>query len=106
LIARQRQRTRDFRVRNRAYVDEYLRLQSCVDCGIDDIIVLEFDHVTGKKRAPISKMIHTAAPFATIDAEIAKCVVRCANCHRRRTAATWKPGTRSVKKEDFPESPP
>ena len=106
LIARQRQRTRDYRIRNRAYIDEYLRSQSCVDCGIDDIIVLEFDHVIGKKRASISALIRNALPFATIDAEIAKCVVRCTNCHRRRTATTWKAATRGVKKEDLPESPP
>jgi hypothetical protein len=69
---------------NRAYVNEYLRQHPCVDCGNNNIIVLEFDHVRGKKRKEVSHMIDSAFSLDSIIEEIAKCDVRCANCHRIR----------------------
>ena len=70
--------------RNRAYVTAYLESHPCVDCGEPDIIVLEFDHVRGTKRNNIANMVRRYSLEAII-AEIAKCEVRCANCHRRVT---------------------
>ena len=64
----------------------YLWAHPCVDCGEDDPIVLEFDHVRGEKVTTISKMVGESYSWPTIEAEIAKCEVRCANCHRRKTA--------------------
>lgn len=71
---------------------EYLRSHPCVDCGQDDITVLEFDH-----RDPAIKELHIGVmvgrrSWSVILAEIEKCDVRCANCHRRRTARQqeWK----------------
>jgi hypothetical protein len=65
--------------------------KSCVDCGESDPIVLEFDHVRGEKRADIGRMSQVAT-WAKIEDEIAKCELRCANCHRRKTARqfNWK----------------
>ena len=40
----------------------------------------------GTKTANISEMIGANIAWRRIEAEIAKCVVRCANCHRRKTA--------------------
>ena len=60
------------------------------DCGANDPRVLEFDH-----RDPNTKLDHVTslarrgAAWARIEAEIAKCDIRCANCHRRRTAAQF-----------------
>jgi hypothetical protein len=48
-------------------------------------VVLEFDHLRDKV-ANISKLVHLGADWETTLAEIAKCEVVCANCHRRRTA--------------------
>ena len=73
-------------VENRARVLEYLWNHSCVDCGESDPIILEFDHVTGKKRESISLAVSRGWGWASIEAEIAKCEVRCANCHARKTA--------------------
>jgi hypothetical protein len=55
-----------------------------VDCGESDPIVLEFDHVRGVKRGEISRL-KTMVSLETLAEEIAKCDVRCANCHRRKT---------------------
>jgi hypothetical protein len=75
------------RRRNRQRLHDYLRDQSCADCGIRDFAVLEFDHRDpASKRALISDLVRTARAWRTIVAEIQKCDVVCANCHRRRTA--------------------
>ncbi len=78
-----------------AYVLEYLAAHPCVDCGESDIVVLEFDHVRDEKEHTISSLISRGSGLATIAAEIAKCEVRCANCHRRVTArrAGWQRAT-------------
>ena len=59
-----------------------------MDCGESDPIVLDFDHSKGRrKRAAIADLVRGGAlRWGTILREIEKCEVRCANCHRRRTA--------------------
>lgn len=69
---------------NRSWVYEYLLEHPCIDCGESDPIVLEFDHA-GDKEINVS----TATRWWKLDrlkSEVAKCDVRCANCHRRKTA--------------------
>lgn len=68
------------------HVREYLLNHPCVDCGERDPVVLEFDHVRGEKKYNISDMPRGGFALSTLKAEIEKCDVRCANCHRRRTA--------------------
>jgi hypothetical protein len=60
----------------------YLQSHPCVDCGETDPLVLDFVHV----REIISQLVRSQATLEVIKAEIAKCDVRCANCHRRKTA--------------------
>jgi hypothetical protein len=72
---------------------EYLASHPCIDCGQTDIRVLEFDHVRGKKSDNISRMLGVGYSWATIEAEIAKCDVRCVNCHRIKTGkegGSWR----------------
>jgi len=70
----------------RGYILEYLKTHPCVDCGEDDVIVLTFDHVNGEKNFNISDAISHGKPWTEIKKEITKCVVRCANCHLKKTA--------------------
>lgn len=70
----------------------YLRDHPCIDCGESDIRVLEFDHRDAStKSMAVGQMIGRRS-WSAIRTEIAKCDVRCANCHRKRTAAqrAWK----------------
>ena len=69
----------------RKFVLEYLNLHPCIDCGEKDVVVLEFDHLKDKNKG-ISKMVSEGYNTQKILEEINKCVVRCANCHRRKTA--------------------
>jgi hypothetical protein len=72
--------------RNREYITEYLLAHPCVDCGETDVVVLDFDHVRGEKVCDISRMVACGFRLWRIKEEIEKCVVRCANDHRRRHA--------------------
>ena len=83
---RKKARAQRYRARARSLIDAYLAAHPCVDCGEADPIVLEFDHVRDVKARDVSALAYEGAPEARIVAEIAKCDVRCANCHRRRTA--------------------
>jgi hypothetical protein len=64
---------------------DYLKDKECVDCKEKDPIVLEFDHLKDKKEA-VTVMAHKGHSWKKILEEIDKCEIRCANCHRRKTA--------------------
>ena len=68
------------------YLKTYLSQHPCVDCGEKDIIVLEFDHKEWKKkRANVGDLLANNATPNKLAREVAKCEIRCANCHRRKT---------------------
>lgn len=71
------------RERNSKYIRDHLENNCCIDCGEKDPIVLEFDH-KGDKRYNIADM--TTFSLELLQEEIDKCEIRCANCHRRKTA--------------------
>jgi hypothetical protein len=70
----------------RSKVANYLRRNPCTDCGEKDIVVLEFDHVRGKKFRDVSKLTNQCKQWPVVWKEIQKCEVVCSNCHKRRTA--------------------
>mgnify|MGYP007135474882 CR=1 FL=1 len=75
---------------NRRRLTAYFADHPCVDCGLTDIRVLEFDHVRGTKRDGIGRMIEIGCSWSLIEVEIAKCEVRCVNCHRIKTGERGK----------------
>jgi len=80
--ARSADRNKKQRARNRAYVKEEKEKSCCIDCGETNSILLDYDHVRGKKKMNISDMARSAYSIASIQREIDKCEVRCSNCHR------------------------
>ena len=70
---------------NKQLLYTYLSEHPCVDCGETDVRVLEFDHIRGTKSTNIARLLNNAVSWFTIEKEISKCEVRCANCHRIKT---------------------
>lgn len=69
--------------RLRAWTYAYQRDRGCRDCGETDPRCLQFHHVDGKKDDAVGLMIADSRAVGDIIAEVGKCVVLCANCHRR-----------------------
>lgn len=84
-IANAKERSRHATAELKNRVREYLLGHPCVDCGESDADVLDFDHLR-EKKANVSTLVQSAVSWESLAHEIAKCEVRCANCHRRRTA--------------------
>lgn len=79
-------------VRNlRKELEDYVKLQkldkTCLDCGNRyPPYVMDYDHCRGEpKIATVRVLVNHCYSKETIDAEIAKCDLVCANCHRERT---------------------
>lgn len=74
------------RAKNDKRLLAYLLEHPCVDCGETDPLVLDFDHrEPSLKSNEVSRMVYHR-PWRVVLGEIEKCDVRCANCHRRKTA--------------------
>jgi hypothetical protein len=86
-IAREVDRIRRRRTENRRLVCAYLRSHPCVDCGERDIVTLQFDHRDRATKLQDVSLLVIGKSWSIVSREIEKCEVRCANCHRRRTAS-------------------
>jgi hypothetical protein len=71
------------RARNQEFARQYLKEHPCVDCGNDDIRVLDFDHRRAKIRN-VTSGIHKGWTLERLKEEMDKCDVRCKNCHAIR----------------------
>lgn len=57
----------------------------CADCGKNyHAVVMDFDHVRGEKTGNVAELVRRAS-WARVQAEIDKCDLVCANCHRMRS---------------------
>lgn len=93
--ARTKVRNKSQKHKNKNFVSWVKSRSCCVDCGEGNPLVLDFDHVMGKKIMNISDMSRTCYSRETIMKEIDKCEVRCANCHRIVTAKRRSDGNGS-----------
>ncbi len=86
-LLKARKRNKIVRDKINDFLCQYLSKNPCVDCGERDIRVLEFDHKgTAIKIKAVSSLARIQRPLHELQIEIDKCDVRCANCHRRKTA--------------------
>jgi hypothetical protein len=81
-------RTREYSRRNRMWLHEFLKSKQCEweGCTINDPDMLVFDHINPvEKREHVSIMVHSSFGLKSIQEEIAKCRVLCANHHQKHT---------------------
>jgi hypothetical protein len=103
LIGKRRFTTADARrrERNQRFIAEFKVGKACLDCkNVYPPFVMDFDHCRGEKVANISSLVMNAKSLNKILAEIQKCDLVCANCHRMRTFT--RPHTKNFYKQ-FPE---
>lgn len=73
--------------RNKEYARNIKKAGKCIDCGESRWQCLDFDHINpAEKEFHIRDLIHKGLSIKKLKAEIAKCQLRCANCHRFRHA--------------------
>ena len=80
------ERSSNFKSRNAQYVWDYLKQNPCIECKESDPVVLEFNH-----RNQEDKLFNITTGISRwnlkmLRAEMDKCDVLCANCHRKHTA--------------------
>lgn len=74
---------------NRAFVIAYKQAHLCLDCGEEDEDLLEFHHVNpADKRFEIWKGV-TGRSHRQLKEEIARCVLLCRGCHKKRHREAW-----------------
>lgn len=76
------------RRRNREYVMEVKLKLGCSQCGFNSHpAALDFDHIDPQnKKMGVSQLSNRTVSIATLDKEMAKCIVLCANCHRIKSS--------------------
>jgi hypothetical protein len=88
---RERQKVSQKRHRDRLFekLAQYLKENPCVDCSEGDLRVLQFDHLPQfEKKFDIGRSVTgSTRSWESIESEMLKCEVVCANCHQKRTGA-------------------
>ena len=79
---------------------QFYQKNPCVDCGESDPRVLDFDHINNKKHN-VSTLLRKEYSWESILKEASKCEVRCANCHRKKTAIEQEHYTNRLMGEYF-----
>jgi hypothetical protein len=71
----------------REYVQTLKSTTPCTDCKQTfHFSVMEFDHIGDDKVCTVSSLVYTRnLSWSRLKAEIAKCELVCANCHRMRS---------------------
>src|SRR6266853_2251151 len=92
-VAKYEQAGRDKRRKSLREVLVAAKTVPCLDCGNSyPYCAMEFDHTRGKKAFSVSAE-SSQRSYIKLAAEIEKCDVVCANCHRIRTCIRHQHGT-------------
>lgn len=69
-----------------SYLREYKTAQPCEDCGRHfPYYAMDFDHRPGEEKVCEPSRLPSTGSWTKVHAELEKCDVVCANCHRERT---------------------
>jgi len=79
------QRNRKQASKIRSFIKSVKKASKCVVCGEKDIRCLDFHHKNPKiKEKAISQVFRVGWSLSHLEKEIAKCVILCSNCHRKK----------------------
>jgi len=73
---------RNRKARSRQMIQEFKLGKSC-SCGENHPACLEFHHITDDKGVNIADAVGKGWSWEKIKSEINKCILICANCHRK-----------------------
>lgn len=76
-------RVRDRDKRIKAWLKEYKQNIVCEKCGESHPACLEFHHINPQEKEFAVGRLRNKSSMRLLQAEIAKCRVLCANCHRK-----------------------
>lgn len=82
------------RAPRQAIIDAVKIAAGCADCGIrspEHPEIFDFDHLPGHEKSKGVASFSVSGSLEDLRAEIAKCEVVCANCHRIRTRRRESP---------------
>ena len=80
----EKKRCRERELRIKEWLAEYKRERGCSRCEETHSAALDFHHTTDDKSKNIGKMAHEGYSKESIKEEIDKCILLCANCHRKK----------------------
>lgn len=87
VIRRNRERVEQIGV----YLNKIKRSQGCAVCQEREPVCLDFHHLDPSlKVAEVSRFQNERKTWAGLDEEIAKCILLCANCHRKYHAGHFQ----------------
>ena len=75
------ERNKQTNKRNILFVNDFKRAHPCIVCGEAEIACLDFHHLRDKDDS--LAVLAKAGSINRIKKEITKCVILCANCHRK-----------------------
>lgn len=70
------------RAKTKEFIDNYKRTHPCVKCGESRFYVLDFHHTGSNKSYNIGESKTKGKSIYTVQEELDKCILLCANCHR------------------------
>lgn len=78
------ERNKRYREEIRRYMRDIKEAKPCLDCGKKyPYYVMDFDHLENKKN--LISFLASTGRIGALKAEVEKCEVVCANCHRQRS---------------------
>lgn len=77
-------RNQKVKLQARKFILNIFLNSQCIDCGETCPACLQFDHVKGDKVMAVSQLVTYGVE--AVKKEVEKCVIRCANCHAKKTA--------------------
>jgi hypothetical protein len=86
--------------RRRHWLDKYKTAKGCCECGYNTHpAALDFDHIDPSEKEFLIPPNVRSRNLKKLMAEVRKCRVICANCHRVHSRNQWDEGITNPKKD-------